>query len=130
IFIRCLKAPFKFLCKARDFYVDSMSNCAGRVHYGGSANSLPRSFSVNSSRASQEEDIRALIRALSQRSQPGGPNGPVGSNGLPKSFSVAIGRIDEDKPYDVNDDLKAKSDLLYPRSRSYAVTNRRVGMYS
>ncbi|XP_058081133.1 uncharacterized protein LOC131229248 [Magnolia sinica] len=130
IFIRCIKAPIRVLSKARDFYVESLTNCAGRAHYGGGARSLPKSFSVSSSRASEDEDIRALMRALSQKSQGETPVGSFGSKGLPKSFSVAISRIDEDEPCDFKDDIKVNSDLLYPRSRSYAVTNRRTGMLS
>eukprot|EP00262_Sarcandra_glabra_P004910 TRINITY_DN16149_c0_g1_i1.p1 TRINITY_DN16149_c0_g1~~TRINITY_DN16149_c0_g1_i1.p1 ORF type:complete len:154 (+),score=14.88 TRINITY_DN16149_c0_g1_i1:149-610(+) len=141
---RCLKAPIRVLCKARDLYVNSLTGCAGRLNYDtvmgcpvGVVSTLPRSFSNTSSRASEDEDLRELIRAASQRNlvdklgitntnvQPKGSKGVV-----PRSFSVGIGRIDEDKPCDFKEDFKVSSDVLYPRSRSYAVSKRRSGIYS
>lgn len=128
---RCLKAPIRVLCRARDLYVKSMTGCAGRVHYSVSGSTLPRSFSVNSSRMSEDEDIRALMRALSQRSQMEAAAASAtaesmrSARGLPKSNSMGIGRIDEEKPCYFPDELKVKSDVsMYPRSRSYAVPKR------
>ncbi|XP_010273200.1 PREDICTED: uncharacterized protein LOC104608813 [Nelumbo nucifera] len=145
---RCIKAPFRILCKARDFYVRSMTNCAnsyGNV-MGGPAvpiSDLPKSFSVNSSRSREDDDLRELIRAASRRSlenhiemelrqqleqQQQQQQQQQMHGKVPRSFSVGIGRIDEDKPCDFSQDFKVKTDLRYPRSRSYAVT-KRPGMF-
>lgn len=125
-----IKAPIRVLCKARDLYVKSMNGYAGRMRCGGTT--LPRSFSVNPSRVNEDEDLRALMRAVSQRRQEEEVVTVAleaeRSKGLPKSFSVGIWRIDEDKPCYFQADLKENSDvLMYPRSRSYAV-NKRTGM--
>ncbi|KAG9440605.1 hypothetical protein H6P81_020770 [Aristolochia fimbriata] len=132
-FARCIKAPIRVLCKARDLYVRSMTNCAGNMNYSMYPTTLPKSFSVASSRASDEEDIREVMRMVSQRSQREksgtlSSQSPAVTQGLPKSFSVGIGRIDEDKPCYFQEDIKVNTDVLYPRSRSYAVTKRRTGM--
>ncbi|XP_077215617.1 uncharacterized protein LOC143850235 [Tasmannia lanceolata] len=135
-FTHYMKAPARALCRARDFYVRSMIKCSGSVNYGGAAagpmmaSSLPKSFSTNSSRAStDDDDLREVMRMVSQKSmreKVQNLKATSRSNGLPKSFSVAIGRIDEDMPCNFQEDLKAKSDVFYPRSRSYAVGKRRT----
>nr|CAD1819527.1 unnamed protein product [Ananas comosus var. bracteatus] len=51
---RCLRAPLRVLCRARDLYVRSMAECAGHVQYEGAAfgfpayGEVPRSFSLRS----------------------------------------------------------------------------------
>ncbi|KAF8410250.1 hypothetical protein HHK36_002775 [Tetracentron sinense] len=128
-----------------------MTECAGRVGYdnvmgcpaGQVSTTLPRSFSVNSSRSRSDEDLRDLIRTASKRSlenkleadflrqQQQHKSPPTtGPKGVPRSFSVGIGRIEEDKPCDFggHEDVKVKTDLLYPRSRSYAATRRTSGV--
>ncbi|XP_010248357.1 PREDICTED: uncharacterized protein LOC104591250 [Nelumbo nucifera] len=138
--IRCIKAPLRILRKARDFYVRSMNDCANRVSYGsvmgcptGTISTLPRSFSVNSSRPNEDDDLRELIRVASKRSLENKIEMELQqqqqmAGGVPRSFSVGIGRIDEDKPCNFDEDFKVKTHLLYPRSRSYAVT-RRPGVF-
>lgn len=136
--IRYMKAPSRILARARDFYVNSMMRCSGHVGQssaiGCSApqfSTLPRSFSVNSSYSTtSEEDLRELIRASSTRSLSGKIESElirvkrpsplrVGGGGVevvPRSHTVAIGRIDEDKPCEFG-----ISDVdSVPRSRSYA----------
>ncbi|GFQ05410.1 hypothetical protein PHJA_002685100 [Phtheirospermum japonicum] len=139
-FIRIITTPFRALCKARDFYVRSMMNCANRNIVGLQGTSqttgLPRSFSVSSARSSDtDEDYRELVRAASARN--------IGSRidldayispqaMPPRSISVAMGRIDEDRPccyfgednviVDGNKVVNVKSELKYPRSKSHAVT--------
>jgi len=137
---RYIKAPIRVLSKARDFYIQSMSECAGQVTYGGGIGcpmphvspTLPRSFSVNSSRSwgHDNDDYRELVRAASTRSLgkkvqlPEQRQSPVGGvKVVPRSRSVAIGRIDEDKTCDFGQDVKVKPDI-YPRSKSYAVSKR------
>ncbi|KAG6648852.1 uncharacterized protein LOC122314779 [Carya illinoinensis] len=134
-FVRFLTTPIRILGKARDIYVRRITDCATGVSYGqamGCSAALPKSFSVSSSRSNDGEDLRELIRAASVRTlieridmdvilkQQGAAN-PTGSKGLPKCSSVGMGKIDEDRPCDFG--VGAKADLLYPRSRSYAVTN-------
>ncbi|KAF9621134.1 hypothetical protein IFM89_016628 [Coptis chinensis] len=140
VFIRCVKAPFRILGRARDFYVRSLTDCSGRMseasvivgYPGGSVNIVPRSFSVNSSRSNDDEDIKELMRAASQRGLREKLEMEIQqlqqlskkTDALPRSRTVAIGRIDEDKPCDFDEDLKTKPDLLYPRSKSYAVSKK------
>lgn len=148
-----MTAPLRIVSKARNFYMRSMEDLAGRVGQGSGVSgpaapitTLPKSFSVNSSKASNDdEDFRELVRAVSKRrgldmtgfeSQTGyGSNS--GSNnvyGVDRSQSVGlgkIGRIDENMASDEfeEDRLKLKADLAYPRSRSHAVGRRNVGFY-
>ncbi|PIA29461.1 hypothetical protein AQUCO_06000069v1 [Aquilegia coerulea] len=132
-FIKCIKAPIRFLTKARDLYVNSLTDCTGRMNAvgypSGPVNMMPRSFSTSSSRSNDDEDFRELVRAASQRGLKEKIELEIrqqrGSKKLPRSFTVGIGRIDEDKACDqFEDDLKIKSDLLYPRSKSYAVAKK------
>ena len=116
---RCLRAPVRVLCSVRDLYVKGMNGCAGRVQYGAagaiacpSYSEFPHGHSFHSARSSaSDEDLRELIRAASRSSQM-----PV-----KRSQSVVVGRIDEDAPCEFKEDANVGSDLLFPRSRSYAV---------
>lgn len=119
-----MKAPLRVLVRARDMYVNSLGYCAGRATQGRVvASSVPRSQShgfYRSRTASNEDDIRDLIRAASQRSN----DHPI--TAVPRSQSVAVGvgivRIDEDRQCDFGDEV------MCPRSRSVSVVEkRRVG---
>ncbi|KAK4367856.1 hypothetical protein RND71_011648 [Anisodus tanguticus] len=135
---KCIKAPIRVLIKARDYYVHSLMECSGRIGYGSAMgvpqiSALPRSFSVNSSvSSSRDEDLRELMRIASRKSllnrQKSLDKNGVNVNVMPRSRSVAIGRIDEDKPYDFGEDVKVNTDV-FSRSRSYAVSSRRTGMF-
>ncbi|KAJ3674410.1 hypothetical protein LUZ60_005026 [Juncus effusus] len=133
-FSRIICAPIRALGRVRDFYVRSMTGCAGHMYhgpeYGYPAYAMSRSFSVTSdTRDTREEDLRELIRAASQSHNRSGS----GAGGLPpRSRSVAVGRIDEDSPFDFNsgDDLGVGSNLLFPRSQSYATAGQRGGVFS
>ncbi|KAF2320819.1 hypothetical protein GH714_031034 [Hevea brasiliensis] len=66
------RAPIRVLCKAKDFYVKSMLEFAGsgRVGYGsigGAAVQLPKSFSVNSSRAVEDQEFKEHLQLLSAK---------------------------------------------------------------
>lgn len=137
---KCIKAPLRILIKARDCYVRSLLDCSGRIRYGGTIgscpafteiSSLPRSFSVNSSASSADEDFRELLRISSIRNQVeleiarGKSLAEKGINVVPRNRSVAIGRIDEEKPCDFGEEVKMNTDV-YPRSRSYAVSSGRA----
>ncbi|XP_022772925.1 uncharacterized protein LOC111315468 [Durio zibethinus] len=150
-FVRFITVPFRALGKARDLYVRSLTSCASRVScgqgsadYTGQYSGLPRSFSTSSTTSNDNEDLRELVRAASVRSL--GHRNEVemflqqqlrlqmGSKGLPKSCSIGMGRIDEDKPceFEENDAVVVdkKQDFLYPRSKSYSVTRRSVSFDS
>jgi len=143
--IRCIKSPIRFLGKARDFYIRTMTRWAGNVEQGGGVmgsgaptaqvSSLPKSFSVNSANSSNDDDLRDLIRAASTRSLESKVQlellrrQPVAANEVvPRSQSVGSGRIDEDKFYEYeNDDVVKVNTDFVPRSKSYAVTRRANG---
>ncbi|XP_059644074.1 uncharacterized protein LOC132285858 [Cornus florida] len=142
---RCLKAPIKVLSKARDLYIQSMTQCAGKVSYDNvmgcptaQVSSLPKSFSVNSSKSSNDEDFRELIKVASTRSLGNKieldllrrQHSPVtgGVDAVPRSQSVGIGRIDEDKACEFGEDIKVNTDV-YPRSRSYAVNSKTTALF-
>jgi hypothetical protein len=135
--------PIRILKKATDFYMKSMEDFAGRVGYGGAVGGqagvtrLPKSFSVNSSHSSDDEDSSRLLRSVSRRNvdmhrqQVVIRQSNMGGNGMGmRSCSVGlgkIGRIDEDMPcYFEEDEINVKAEL-YPRSKSYAV--QRNGVY-
>ncbi|XP_059631159.1 uncharacterized protein LOC132274031 [Cornus florida] len=147
-FMRFITIPIRVLSKAKDFYVRSLTDCAEKVSYGNmmggpaaQVSSLPKSFSVNSSRSNDSDDLRELNRASSTKSmgdrvdmdnkymqrqmrQPTKTSSTV----VPRSCSVGMGRIDEDSPCDFSEDYSfgVKANLMYPRSRSHAVSIRSV----
>ncbi|GMI64918.1 hypothetical protein like AT1G10140 [Hibiscus trionum] len=148
-FVRFITIPFRALGKARDLYVKSLTSCAAGVSFGqgggdytGQYPGLPRSFSESSAASSYDnEDLRDLIRAASVRSL--GHKNEVemflqeqlkqmrAAKGLPKSSSVGMGRIEEDKPFESEEnneihhvDNNKKQDSLFKRSKTYAVTKR------
>lgn len=131
-----LKAPLRFLTKARDMYVQGMIKCSAQLSYvdasmgcpTGQLCTLPRSFSVNSASRSSasDQDFKELIRAASLRSYGNCVHfgDAAAMKNMPRSRSVGIGRIDENKPcefgdhYD-DDKIKVRPNV-YPRSKSYA----------
>ncbi|KAF7847450.1 hypothetical protein BT93_L2956 [Corymbia citriodora subsp. variegata] len=145
-----LAAPLRALSRARDLYVRSILSCASAVGQGhvtcpgGQHAPLPRSFSVASSRLDgggdpdgYDDDFRELVRAASARTL--GYNaedldavlrqirknrpGP-GPRVLPKSCSVGMGRIEEERECDVGGEKeKEKEKESVRRSRSYAVVD-------
>lgn len=153
-FLRIITVPVRILSKARDFYVKSMTGYADRMNYGGvmaipvtsQVSGLPRSFSVSSARSQENEDFQELVRAASVRSsgdrinldsyikhqmkvRAGSRDGPRAMP--PRSSSVAMGRIDEDRPCcyfgeDSSSFINARNEIKYPRSRSHAASARRL----
>ncbi|GLT75374.1 hypothetical protein SLA2020_471050 [Shorea laevis] len=138
-----LKAPIRILIKAKNLYIKGMSECSERITYGtvmgcptGHVNTLPRSFSFSSTKSSTgDDDLRELIRAASTRSsgnrieadfprrQQGRQSPNTNSYIVPRSKSIGIGRIDEDKTCEFEEDIKVKTNV-FPRSRSHAVGKR------
>ncbi|XP_052188504.1 uncharacterized protein LOC127798903 [Diospyros lotus] len=149
-FLRLITLPIRALGKARDFYVRSMTDYAGKLTHGnyasgptaGQLSSLPKSFSVSSSRSNENDDFRELIRAASTRSTLGNrvdvndmelymqQHGQVrrpAADAVPRSRSVAMGRIDEEKSCDFGEEslgVAGRAELIFPRSRSHAVAKR------
>lgn len=136
---RCVKAPVRVLYRACDLYVRGITSCGTKMSYGGgavgfgqqAAPMLPRSFSVQSGRSSVsgDEDFLDLVTAAKGGSSVPPPQPPVV---VPRSRTVAIGRIDEDKPCVFEEDLRRGSDYLFPRSRSYAAAaakGRRIAAF-
>ncbi|CAN4092177.1 unnamed protein product [Withania somnifera] len=139
-FMRIVTLPWKALIKARDCYVGTMTN-----YVVANPRSLPKSYSVTvtSTRSDNSEDYRELVRAASARSM-GRENFELNlmiqqqirqqlqqqmpSMRVPRSVSVGMGRIDEDKPFVFGDQqvdveiMLMKNELKYPRSRSHAVS--------
>ncbi|KAL2498137.1 Uncharacterized protein Adt_23687 [Abeliophyllum distichum] len=108
----------------------------------GQAPNLPKSFSVNTTRSYENDDINELIRASSARSSGGRvdldsylqkqmqmkppSSGSMGSRAMPRSSTVVMGRIDEDRPcnYFGENSGNVKMEVMYPRSRSQAVPKK------
>ncbi|KAI3524653.1 hypothetical protein L1887_03315 [Cichorium endivia] len=87
----------------------------------------PKSYSTTSSR---NEDFAELMRIASTRNLGNRLDGEflrqqqsVAPPPLPRSQSVAIGRIDEDSPADFGDDFRLKP-KMFLRSRSHALSSR------
>ncbi|KAK8587020.1 hypothetical protein V6N13_086028 [Hibiscus sabdariffa] len=136
---RYLKAPIRFLIKVGDFYIKSMTEYSEKVGHGtilgcpaGHVNALPRSYSVGSTRSGHgDNDFRELLRAASTRhfdDNKARRQQARRSPKMPRSQSVGIGRIDEDKPCDFDADFIKVKPAYFPRSRSYAVTKREGGL--
>ncbi|KAG6425121.1 hypothetical protein SASPL_115545 [Salvia splendens] len=155
LFVFIITTPYRALCKARDFYVKSMLNCANSNAIGLQSSvqpgpALPRSFSatMSSSRSRRDDDVdyRELVRAASARTIGGRVDldayvkqerkAKPGRRALPsRSASVAMGRIDEERPtgyfgedikigninkFDNSKIVDRKCELKYPRSKSHA----------
>lgn len=130
-----LKMPVRVLCALRDSYERGMTQCAGSHaamvggYSMGAYPGIPRTYSTRSQ--SSEDDQRELVRAVSQsmlatRVIPAS----VGPDGMQRSRSAVVGRIDEDKEADFADGSPFAIGKPFPRSRSYAVgpsSIRRVG---
>ncbi|KAE8682177.1 putative Ribosomal RNA processing protein 1 B [Hibiscus syriacus] len=113
-FVRFLKAPFKALRKARDGYIRILTSCASSMHYGqcaihfpGQFYELPTSFGERSSATSDVKE-EAVLRELASSSRRWTQTEMFSSKqmrmktrsrGLPKN----MGRIDEDKPCEFED---------------------------
>ncbi|KAH7848552.1 hypothetical protein Vadar_004307 [Vaccinium darrowii] len=123
-------------CADKSTYANAMGFGSGQL------SSLPKSFSVNSSRSDNDDsdDMRELIRAASARSsstrvemdmylhhQMRRRSTVAPAPAVGRSCSVGMGRIDEDRPCEFGpESFGGRAELVYPRSRSYAVTTRSV----
>ncbi|XP_042017786.1 uncharacterized protein LOC121765650 [Salvia splendens] len=142
-FMKFITVPVRALSRARDFYVRSLSDYADKMNYGNNAmaipvtaqvTSLPRSFTVTSGRHEAEPELNraASARSVGERAevesfikqQMGAGAGPW-PGPPPRSGSVAMGRIDEDRESVYFGDNNVSS-TMFPRSRSHAVSSRRL----
>ncbi|PIN11603.1 hypothetical protein CDL12_15788 [Handroanthus impetiginosus] len=157
-FLRIITGPIRALCKARDFYVRSMTEYADRMNYGNvmavpgtsQVSGLPKSFSVGSGRSYNSEDFQELVRAASARMsgeridldsyikqqmkmRAGSAAAGSGPQAMPpRSSSVVMGRIDEDKPccyFGEDVVMRSKNEIKYPRSKSHAATTRKLSAF-
>ncbi|KAH7660947.1 hypothetical protein IHE45_15G029500 [Dioscorea alata] len=129
---KIMKAPIRALSKARDFYVNSMTGCARKMPYGTGAVGYPAAFPSRSSSYSEsrisgasDEDLRDLILASSLHLRATSAATSALQNPVRRSQSVAVGRIDEDSPCEFQDEVKVGSNLIFPRSVSLAVREKR-----
>ncbi|KAJ1293761.1 hypothetical protein BS78_01G093900 [Paspalum vaginatum] len=120
---RCVRAPFRVLVRARDLYVSRMAACAGAGGGMGPVGmvAVPRcqshGFYRSAAGGGTDDDVRELIRAASRAAA--GPPRPPGVG--PRSRTVAIGRIDEDRPCEFGLEDGERAQALGPRSKSCAV---------
>ncbi|KAK9065677.1 hypothetical protein SSX86_015078 [Deinandra increscens subsp. villosa] len=124
--VRIITTPYKALCKAKNFYIRSITDCANpTTNYGmAAAAAMSRTTSVSSfgsSSAAASDDLRELIRANSTastgdmdvtradlemyikqhmmtRQSSLSAQANKGSRRVPRSVSVGMGRIDEEGP--------------------------------
>lgn len=139
---RYMKAPIRFLSKAKDMYIQGMTHCSEFAYVDAAmicptvpatpVSTLPRSFSVGSATSSSgNRDYRDLVRSASvkavndhhkfQRST---------SSQVPRT---RIAKIDEEKVSDFkkddadddnDNDKMGKKPLVFGRSKSYSVQKR------
>ncbi|KAM7250872.1 hypothetical protein ACFE04_022755 [Oxalis oulophora] len=131
VIIKIVTTPIRILVKARDMYVKSMNGISSRAYtssMGFGPDNLPRSFNVNSVRpvsTSDHDDFSELVRVASVKKDLLGQQQNMPTK-VPRSRTVAFGRIDEDEEYDFSiDDNVNSSTMFYPRSRSVAVGQHR-----
>ncbi|KAL8508081.1 hypothetical protein ACS0TY_018580 [Phlomoides rotata] len=137
---RFADAPKRFLRRARDFYVDSLVNFDGKVT---SANIVacpadrPKDFGgYASTKMDRDKDLEELYRSITKNyvwrsvdsddscnKQRENVNGSY--RVIDRSYSIAlgkIGRIDEEEQCEFEEHVVMKSEIMFPRSRSIAVT--------
>ncbi|CAL9090160.1 unnamed protein product [Musa acuminata var. zebrina] len=123
---RCMKAPLRMLCRARDMYVRGLNAFADHMQHGSAMASTNYSFPPARAIAG-DDDLRQLIRAASLARARTLPRRAAPAPAVRKSQSLAIGRIDEDKPcLSFDDDVEVGSSLVFARrSRSCVAGGKR-----
>ncbi|XP_051117639.1 uncharacterized protein LOC127242222 [Andrographis paniculata] len=134
-FVKFMRLPLKLLARARDLYVGSLTGCAGHVAYGNAVigcpaphfSTLPRARSFSAS-SRDDDDLRELIRIASARNLAGKfeaeifrEKEPPLRPGMPRSRTIVIGRIDEERVCEFGE-----NDVV-TRSRSYAASRTGSG---
>ncbi|CAI0405512.1 unnamed protein product [Linum tenue] len=99
-----------------------MSQLADQMRYDAVA-TLPRSFSAGGGSANSRSDYSELIRAASVRDHLGRKGKVRGGAGkVPRSYSVGLGRIEEEKSGELGEDYTSIGSGAFHRSRSCAVS--------
>ncbi|KAL2322857.1 hypothetical protein Fmac_027236 [Flemingia macrophylla] len=138
---RYLKAPLRFLRKARDMYVHGTVKCSAQFSYldalcpTGPVSTVPTNFNVNS--ASSQEDFKELVRAASlvTSSSLSGFDEEAEIIRVPRSRSMGIGTIDENKPCVFDDDDDDGDHVITvvpnicPRSKHHATRRRGASLF-
>nr|GMC55091.1 Serine carboxypeptidase-like 17 [Ipomoea batatas] len=102
--VRILTLPARCLTRARDYYVKGMNRCAvnpPKQRIGRSYSSAFATARCTSNAVDDSEDFRELLRAASGRKEgnaAGAQPPQMRLRKTPRSCSVAMGRIDEEKP--------------------------------
>ncbi|GKC06091.1 uncharacterized conserved protein [Tanacetum coccineum] len=146
--IKIITTPYRAICKAKDFYVRSITNhTSSRTASMSTDITLSRSQSTSrfGSSNAASEDQRELIRANSTTcmrnhnistadvelyiEQHTLMKSGMGPQRVPRSVSVGMGKIDEDAPVmsfpdnlDFRRNVKS-GHMMFPRSKSQASTN-------
>ncbi|KAK1352162.1 hypothetical protein POM88_023613 [Heracleum sosnowskyi] len=141
-FSRFVLTPVKvLLCGARDFYVNTCYDCAGRIGEGSVAMTglvifpqvypMPGNCSGSSSSTKDKrstESSRELIRVINRGNAKGniweGKSSAASESGsCQRSYGIGlgqIGRIDEDAPCDFVETNASNKSMIYPRCKSSA----------
>ncbi|KAK8957741.1 hypothetical protein KSP39_PZI000265 [Platanthera zijinensis] len=123
----CSRLPHRALCSARDFYIRSMTGCAGRMYYRDGA--VPLSYSISSRSVSRSSSVgfpsfssgdEYLIELIRASSLTHARDAAIAEGSVRRSQSVTSVRIDEDLPYDPSGNVKIGGCFIFPRSRSHA----------
>ncbi|GER30993.1 hypothetical protein STAS_06972 [Striga asiatica] len=141
--IRIIIVPIRVLARARDFYLTSLAGLGGAATYGNFMGcptpTITRSLSVSSNSRTAEEQRRDLARLRSvnigkdddvalRRSKSARPlSSGVPAAAVPRSRTVAFGRIDEDKVFEYEEDevgLLGRA-VDFSRARSYGGRSKR-----
>ncbi|GFS42882.1 hypothetical protein Acr_00g0082270 [Actinidia rufa] len=129
-FMKFIKARFRVLSKAREIYTKTLFDCAGKAGTGSSVvcpapkapQKLPTNYGVCvSDEQIKREEHRERVRVVSKRDRVSVEK-PV--CGVGRSYSVGvgrIGRIDEDKPceFEEEDVQSNSSGLICHRKRNF-----------
>ncbi|XP_057784418.1 uncharacterized protein LOC131001833 [Salvia miltiorrhiza] len=128
-FLRYIKCPLRALARARDLYMQSLAATGGGggVTYGNAMgcptphiSTLPSANSAFRSADEQLRDLMSLAHARAGRTEEELRRSMLL---VRRSKSVAYGRIEEEKAFELGDDERMcllGDQLQYHRSRSYA----------
>lgn len=138
---QCIDAPKRLLRRARDLYIDSTVSIdrkltgANYVVAWPTTNNLDRATTKQDDHRHLENRYKEFCRSITNRYNWGSTTTKEQPDktcervtryrAFDRSYSVALGKIgtiDEEEPCDFQEHVVVKSDVLLPRSRSYAST--------
>ncbi|KAJ1414558.1 hypothetical protein SESBI_18808 [Sesbania bispinosa] len=127
---RYMKAVMRLLSKARDLYVQGMSECSGHFAYMDTTMGFPTARLSTFPRSTSTDNHLKDLLSPASISTHGNHVGlelrckhPAAVARVPRCLVAQIGRIDEDKPCEFGNDINVNPHI-YPRSRCYAVHGR------